>query len=550
MLQRGRHYIIVKTAEGRTRRWSPDELNSRRQYQQLRFTTGQPGHFLTCTVRLPTDIDLVSDDTEGFTEMWVKLPGGEVVWEGYITAAPKIEEDDGAWAEVAAIGWNGALKDRADFQEIFVHRDLTKWTGPPAARKTYLTGSTLRQHKVVNEPNQSLGSISLEVEGNWAAGITPVSEAWFDAGPKCKIARIYYSVLPGLELITPFTGWSWFVAASLNEQGSAAYQSSNLASALAQGAWIPTEPLRYGLLRLQGPGGAGGAAGARYQTQWGVAVYGNHGLPLYGTEPKQVRIADAVKYTAQRSQQVVTVLDADISDPTNTQAGHLVVGLEEGGVDCAEAIEHLNRLVLNAWGVKKDRRFFWLPRGSYGRTWVVRRDEGTTLTEDGEEVEAIFDRVMVTYTDAGGRARSVGPIGSGADTETSVLQSTKPTNLAVKHGRARMAKIDSGAQILASVATVIGQIFLTESNQRTTAGEIEIVGDVRQLGGGEARFPPSLIREGDYVIVADDDNTEPRLVFATDFDDQAYSNQVTVDGPPKQIEALLEQLQVDLVGRV
>lgn len=552
MLQMGRHYIVVKTAEGRTRRWSPDELNSRRQYQNLRFTTGQPGHFLTCTVRLPTDIDLVNDDTEGFSEIWVKLPGAEIVWEGFITAAPRSEEDDGAWAEVSAIGWNGSMKDLANFQMIFVSRDLTAFTGPSAGRRSLLAAFNRRTHRMVNDPNVAAGSVSLEVEGAWPAGITPAAEAWFDAGPKVKIARIYYSVAPSQDLITPWTGWSWTVQAHTDEAGIGTnYSTANLVGASATGAFVPTAPLRYAALVKTGPGGAAGADGRRYVTTWtDIALYGDHGLTLYGAEPRQVRIADAVRYTVQRSATQLQALATDISDPAGTTAGHLVCGIQEGGIDAAEAVEYLNRLVLNAWGVKENRRFFWQPRGSYGTTWVTRRDEGTAVGEDGQEIESIYDRVMVTYTDAGGRARSVGPPGSGADTETSLLQSTLATNLAVKHGRPRMAKIDSGAQILASVAITIGQIFLTEANRASTSGEIEVTGNVRRIDGGDSLFPPSQIREGDYVIVADDDNTDPRLIFSTDFDDQAYTNMLTVDGPPKMIEVLLEQLQVDLIGRV
>jgi hypothetical protein len=82
----------------------------------------------------------------------------------------------------------------------------------------------------------------------------------------------------------------------------------------------------------------------------------------------------------------------------------------------------------NDWGVYEDKTFFWRTPGTYGRTWHVRRDQVATPTSDGPQADQRVAGIKVVYSDASGRERSVGPVGSNADTETNDLLSIDPDN--------------------------------------------------------------------------------------------------------------------------
>ena len=191
----------------------------------------------------------------------------------------------------------------------------------------------------------------------------------------------------------------------------------------------------------------------------------------------------------------------------------------------------------------EDLTFWWHDRGARGRQWRARTGP-SQLEETGPQVERIWESVIVQYQDVDGSTTTVGPVGSGADTETDDLKDDDPDNPANKLGITRRDLLVMGIGTAAS-ATEVGRRFLEESRLLDSSGRARLVGHVQDSHG--VMHPYSHVRAGDTISFVDSSDTSYRRIVRTDKTRDDRSCSIDLDAPPEGLAALLERLGVVLV---
>ena len=166
------------------------------------------------------------------------------------------------------------------------------------------------------------------------------------------------------------------------------------------------------------------------------------------------------------------------------------------------------------------------------------------LEETGPQVERIWESVIVQYQDVDGSTKTVGPVGSGADTETDDLKDDDPDNPANKLGITRRDLLVMGIGTAAS-ATEVGRRFLEESKLLDSSGRARLIGHVQDSHG--VWHPYSHVRAGDTISFVDSSDTSYQADRPDRQDPRRPTCSVDLDAPPEGLQALLERLGVVLV---
>jgi hypothetical protein len=271
-----------------------------------------------------------------------------------------------------------------------------------------------------------------------------------------------------------------------------------------------------------------------------IAVYGDHGLTLRGSEPDAgFYDADIIGYAISRWCPLLITTTASLAASTFVIPQMAFLDPTTVG----EIVRQSTRFDLRDWAVW-DNKTFWLhDRGARGRSWRARVGPAR-LEETGPQVDRLWNSIIVSYQDVDGTTRTVGPIGSGADTETSALTDSDPENPATKLGINRRDLLTMGTGTPAS-ATKVGQRFLEESKALDSSGRATFIGHVEDDRG--ILHPYSHIHAGDTVCFVDAADTSVRRIVSTEKSRADRSCSIDIDAPPEGLQALLERLGVVLV---
>jgi hypothetical protein len=189
------------------------------------------------------------------------------------------------------------------------------------------------------------------------------------------------------------------------------------------------------------------------------------------------------------------------------------------------------------------KTFHWDPSRAPRKRWRARIGPAR-LEESGPQVERLWNSILVQYQDVDGSTRTVGPPGSGADTETVLLVDNDPENPANRLGLNRRDLLQTGTATPAS-AIEIGRRFLEETKQLDSAGRAQFIGHVEDDRG--MLYPYTAPRAGDTVEFVDAAHGGERRIIQTEKDPASKTCSVELDAPPQALEALLERLQADLI---
>jgi hypothetical protein len=162
-----------------------------------------------------------------------------------------------------------------------------------------------------------------------------------------------------------------------------------------------------------------------------------------------------------------------------------------------------------------------------------------TPTSDGPQADQRVAGIKVIYSDASGRERSVGPVGSNADTETNDLLSIDPDNPASQIPGA-FEVVNVGLVPLEQSAINIGKLILNERNALRWRGSVELQGEATDENGN--RYPVALVRAGDTIVIEDDADTTPRTINSTSYTHSDLRLTANVGARPDTLESLLGRL--------
>lgn len=539
-----RQHIDVVTPSGRHYRWGEDEPLPENVFADLRHSSTMPGGYETCEVTLPRKPGVDYSDLERLSTLTIYGVGGEVDGEYRLERAPRVSGDQMAITP-SAVGWQAHLEDNKSARMIYRDIDLSRWGAMPAQRKINLigTGFGTGDAESTQDPASGAPSLRCAVSQPWQSTDRPISEAWYDAGSGLRIGSVYYAWKRGPNLDNTDTNWTWAVLATDDDVPSSTDNSGNLRAAGPGVGTLATTNgnKRFAQAQLYYAAVTVAANPNReHDLYWTLAVYGTHGLALQGTEPDAgFHASDIVRHAVQTWAPLLNIKPDSIQQ-SSFVIPHLVF-LEP--TTASEIIRQASRFNLPDWAVWDKREFVWHEQGTRGKRWRARIGP-SQLEETGPQLDRLWESVIVSYQDVDGSTRTVGPPGSGADSEDTVLKDPDPENPANKLGITRRDLLAMGTSTAAG-ATEVGRRFLEQTKLLDSSGRAQLVGWVEDDRG--AKYPYSRVRAGDGISFVDASDTSYRRIVRADHTRQSRSCSIDLDAPPDGLQALLERLGVVLV---
>lgn len=531
----------IQTPGGSRYRWGADERKAENVPQNGQWSDTMPGGFEQCDVTLPRKAGVDYRDLERLSTITVRGAGGGVVGEYRLERAPRVSGSQLAISP-SAVGWQAALADNEAVREIFVDGDLGHW-GSPSAQWTKTRGAgNFNVQAAGVQPDTTTGSPALvtSATGSWSATGLPESMGLYDAGG-IPIGSLYYAWSKGSSVNNADTNWTWKAIVSTDDTFASFDESGNLrAAGPGTGTLTATTSTRtFAAVQQHYAAAAGSIDNILFPIFWTcLAVYGTHGLTKRGTASATeaqgfyasdittnavLRWAPPLKVTSESVQQSGLVI---------TQAAYLEP------TTVAQIIRDVTRYELLDWAVWDNKTYWQHQRGARGRSWRARIGP-SQLQETGPQIDRVWNSVLVSYKDASGQSRTVGPVGSGADTETDDLRDSDPENPATKLGINRRKHLTLDVDS-ATLATSLGQRFLEETKRLDTSGRAQIVGYVQDDRG--VTWPYHAVRAGDTITFVDASDPSPRRIVRTQKNEQARTCDVDLDAPPDGLAQVLARL--------
>jgi hypothetical protein len=410
--------VMVTTPNGNVYRWGEDETDPEKSFRDLSYGDGVPGGFDEAGCVLPRKTNIDYPDLGRLSTVQVLGAGGDVAGEYRLERAPVASGNEFSISP-SARGWQAHLED-APAAQIFVDIDLSHW-GPVSASYHRTVGGvwTFRDGQVRAD---SIGpAVFTGTDGEGDSLVRLLSSASYDAG-QARIGDIHYGWSRTAGLDETDTDYEWYVGAAEDDDFGTGFEgTANLrAAGPGDGTFNPAgTDLRYGLLEFFHDLASSGWT-IPYGIYWSaLAVYGT-ALTKRGSESftttKGLYASDCIQYIVENYAPKLTI---GTIDATTFVIPHLEF---RSSTLPSEMIKQANRFHLHDWGVWENKTFDYRARGS-GRNWLTRTGE-CRLEQTGPQTDRLFNGVIMLYQDVDGTAKTVGPTGSGTDTETADLLDT------------------------------------------------------------------------------------------------------------------------------
>lgn len=531
--------VAVQPGGGPSYRWANDDPNVRNKPQGLTFSTAMPGGFDQMSCTLERDPRISYPDLMELSNVQVLGPGGDIAWEGRLEEFP---DTAGQQAQVSpqCAGWQSHLDDDNSASEVYVDQTLATWGDPSLTRQIALLLAALgfTSGGAAADPTSGTPALVQTISDAWATTL-PINESWYDAGSGNLIAKIYYALSVQQAAIG---SWEELIALSDDANATTVEASANLDPG-GSGYFTPTTPRRFAFLQHANGTPNIGVSGDSYSAYWEqLAVYGDHGLSLYGPDPQGVLASDVIAHAIGRWAPKVsfaTGLGGTIQ-PSQFVLDQLLFTATTVSAIIKQAAQYelLDWAVWERTAGTSGPTAYVNARGARGRQWRARVGPAQ-LEESGPQASRIWNGVVVSFTAVDGTLQTVGPPGSGASVEDPSLVDLDPQNPANIAGERKWAPLPMGTtKVPGAIQT--GARFLQVQKEVDTAGQAAHVGHAQDDKGVWA--PAWKMRAGDYVSYVDASDPSPRRIVSTSYDDSTKTNTVQLDQPPDTITALLQRM--------
>lgn len=556
--------VLIETPSAGSFRWGWDDPNPANTPQEMTFSSAMPGGFERFSATLQRNSRFSYPDLAELAKLTVMGLGGDVAWQGRLEKFPAQGGSDSK-VTPEAVGYQAALEDDNSAREVFVDRELSRWEGPQLPRQLLLAepgregldeGVTMTQGAVsVAGASDGVSALLQSIAGAWGALNVPVVESWYDA-QGVPIALIY-AAFTGNKSARELQELGYPIAAEVFASPTNTLESASSSGnqgLLGTAEYFELGPEAFWMLRFWVDMTGAGVAGVNYELPWErLAVYGNHGLPLRGSDPGGVFASDVIAYSLRKWAPELafttgaggTIQDSSFVIPQ--------LAFLEPTTD-AEIIKQATRFDLEDWAVWEGPTFYMNPRGERGRKWRARSGPAQ-LQQAGPQVSRLWNGVVVAWQDVSGVTRTVGPKVPGAApgtsfagateaTERSGLYDVDPENPLNKVGIRRWSFLKMGTSTIEGAAKV-GEAFLREQALLETSGQAALVGYVEDSSG--IIWPAWKVRAGDEISFIDAADPSYRRIVKPEYSHTTKTCTIQLDQPPEDLQAILERLSVVLV---
>lgn len=535
--------VQITTPSGQRFRWSSDEQRPESVPERLTHESTAPGGYATFSAQIPRGYQDALRGVDPYSHVEVLDAAKGIIWEGYIER-PAVATGESSEITIDAVGYQKALEDEQGINWLGVDCDLGKWTdASPYSQEAWLRGG-FRQ---ISGPSVDTGDDATSYPSlklsNPPAAIGARAIAIWRAPAGEGVAEVYYkfrSTTPAATILA--------VGVALDDKLTSSWHVSpdliDATNKTATGTYTPPAPrpvatVDFGRI-------AGGTTGSvEEQVLFTIlSVVGNHKLPIataYGGYPC-LYASDVIAHLVKRHASWVTVPPDGVG-----QTDLLIPQSADENATLPSLIDEHNKYHLWDWALWEGRTFYYHPPGQAAvhRRWKAR--VGPSQLEDtGADAQRIRNGVVVRFTDATGRARTVGPPGSMAEIQFKELHSSDPANLATLTGRRAYDLVEARGNMEAEVARWVGQRYLEQLNAASTSGRATVAGQVQSENGHW--YPHTSVRAGDTIQFMDASDSSPRRITSVSHDHSNRTSALTLDAPPDGIPAILDRLQLSLVG--
>jgi hypothetical protein len=546
--------IEIEGLSGQRFRLSAD-APARQRYTGLSFSTQRGEGFSTADYQLQRPIFRDYPDVAVLGTQRFIGEDGDVAYEGMLHSNPR-NNSSGPVLAMSLVGFAFLLKSRL-ISPLIIDRRLSGWQAPSTERVAVLAGGNISLvGTAAAKPNNYVVKVGLaghrpkfEKVGIGSAlvddftnvttkpVVTEAGELDFFSGPE-DIAELRYDFRSLVGAEEPnwvnqvgFGVESTFQTAPINGTGHKAK------TALLQKKAVGALGYRYARVADWFNVASENLALTRIFAWGNVRVIGTHGLTAQGTEPEEgYYLSDLIRYILQTYYPQIKWAGTANTFPVTQATWH---DNPTSGYDIISALNELALWETNVW---EGPRFTYESADLTTYDWIVRTDQpGVTVDFQGDSVEDFANGIVVSFEDFTGKKQVLYP-----ESYPELLDLTE-TNPANQRGLKLWTSTDVPWQCLEAEAIQFGRIKLAEFNRPKRTGSITVQGHIQDSAG---RWHPAWkVRSSDSIGVMDHPSDEPRLIYATSYDDDSKTVTISVDGLPQDLDAVVARHEVAFQAR-
>jgi hypothetical protein len=531
--------VEVETAVGTLFRLPADSRKASNRPSGLSFSTQRGDGFGTGSLMLNRQIFKDYPDI-GLMDTW-RMVGrqGDVAYEGRLHSNPRTN-DPQQQINVALVGWMTYLKGRP-IAPLIIDRRLSGWGEPSVQRKGNLTAAGFMWAGSVASGSQDTGGLGPGVVITFSrlnSTYPPLGEAWFYASGE-DIGDVRYDYRQLSSFAQPDSDWHDSVLTSVDDVASSYiagtdHQHQNAVNqAVAGGAGF-----KYAALSAWRNANLTGDFNNQ-DAFLNLRIVGNHTLVARGEQPEEgYYVSDILQYILATYYPKIQWAGESNTFPLTQATWH------DSPSDGYGIVQQLNNLVLWETNVWEDRKFYFEAADLTSYDWQIRTDEpGVTVLFQGDSIENFANGVVVVYTDFSGVQRTLYP------PDHDELRDDSEDNPANRHGENLWPPpITVPWQCLEAEALQFGRAYLAEFNRPKRPGTFRVAGGyIKDFAGHWHQG--WKVRNSETIGIMDHPADEPRLITATNWDQESLSLDITVDAPSSLLDAVVARQELALQAR-